>query len=153
MHDLHEIQMQLEEEMFNGGIRRFEAEQARHISNGAESDTAWNRRLISEFIAPMAAGIAAYKEEYTGKAGRPHRALAYLHCVENEVAAYITMKVVMDMLSMDVTYQAIAMTVAERIEDQVRFSKLEGVRPSIWRRSKQTSRLPRPSNIATATAL
>lgn len=32
----------------------------------------------------------------------------------------------MDMLNTDVTLQAIAMNVADRIEDQVRFSKLEG---------------------------
>lgn len=126
MKDLHAIQLQLEEEMFNGGIRRFEAEQNRHISNGSESDTAWNRRLLSEFIAPMAEGIQAWKDAYSNKAGRPHRALQYLNCVENEVAAYITMKIVFDMASMDVTFQAIAMTVAERIEDQIRFSKLEG---------------------------
>lgn len=123
---LHEIQLQLEEEMFNGGIRRFAAEQQRHIDNGSESDTAWNRRLLSEFIAPMAEGIQAWKDAYSGKAGRPHRALQYLNCIENEVAAYITMKIVMDMISMDVTLQAIAMTIAERVEDQVRFSILEG---------------------------
>lgn len=126
MQDLHAIQMKLEEEMFNGGIRRFEVGQQRHIDAGTASDTAWNRRLLSEFIAPMAEGIQAYKESYEGKRGKPARALAFLHCVENEVAAYITMKVVMDMLATDVTLQAIAMTVAERIEDQVRFTKLEG---------------------------
>lgn len=126
MKDLHAIQLQLEEEMFSGGIRRFEAEQQRHIASGASSDTAWNRRLLSEFIAPMAEGIDAYKKSYEGKRGKPARALAFLHCVENEVAAYITMKVVMDMITTDVTLQAVAMTVAERIEDQVRFTKLEG---------------------------
>lgn len=126
MIDLHQIQLQLEEEMFSGGIRRFEANQQRHLESGAASDTAWNRRLLSEFIAPMACGIAAYKESYVGKRGKPARALAFLNCVENEVAAYITMKVVMDMLHTTVTLQHIAMTIADRIEDQVRFTKLEG---------------------------
>lgn len=126
MQDLMNIQLQLEDEMFNGGIRRFEADQQRQIASGNESDTAWNRRLLSELIAPMAEGIHAYKEEYEGKKGRAPRALAFLQCVENEVAAYITMKVVMDMLNTDVTLQAISMAVADRIEDQVRFSKLEG---------------------------
>ena len=96
MQDLMNIQLQLEDEMFNGGIRRFEADQQRQIASGNESETAWNRRLLSELIAPMAEGIQAYKEEYEGKKGRAPRALAFLQCVENEVAAYITMKVVMD---------------------------------------------------------
>lgn len=126
MQDLHEVQLQLEEEMFNGGIKRFEADQLRQISSGNASDTAWNRRLLSEFIAPMAEGINAYKEAYAGKRGKPVRSLAFLQCVENEVAAYITMKIVMDMLNSDVTLQAVAMNIGERIEDQVRFSKLEG---------------------------
>ena len=126
MQDLNAVQIQLEEEMFNGGIRRFEADNARVIASGNESETAWNRRLLSELIAPMAEGIHAYKESYVGKRGKPARALAFLNCVENEVAAYITMKVVMDMLNTDVTLQAVAMTIAERVEDQVRFSKLEG---------------------------
>ncbi|ADW95214.1 DNA-directed RNA polymerase [Escherichia phage UAB_Phi78] len=143
MQDLHAIQLQLEEEMFNGGIRRFEADQQRQIAAGSESDTAWNRRLLSELIAPMAEGIQAYKEEYEGKKGRAPRALAFLQCVENEVAAYITMKVVMDMLNTDVTLQAIAMSVAERIEDQVRFSKLEGHAAKYFEKVKKSLKASR----------
>lgn len=143
MQDLHAIQLQLEEEMFNGGIRRFEADQQRQIASGNESDTAWNRRLLSELIAPMAEGIQAYKEEYEGKKGRAPRALAFLQCVENEVAAYITMKVVMDMLNTDVTLQAISMSIAERIEDQVRFSKLEGHAAKYFERVKKSLKASR----------
>lgn len=143
MQDLHAIQLQLEEEMFNGGIRRFEADQQRQIKSGNESDTAWNRRLLSELIAPMAEGIQAYKEEYEGKKGRAPRALAFLQCVENEVAAYITMKVVMDMLNTDVTLQAISMSIAERIEDQVRFSKLEGHAAKYFEKVKKSLKASR----------
>ena len=57
MQDLMNAQLQLEDEMFNGGISRFEADQQRQIASGNESDTAWNRRLLSELIAPMAEGI------------------------------------------------------------------------------------------------
>lgn len=136
--DLHAIQMQLEDEMFNGGIQRFHADQQRQIESGNASDTAWNRRLLSELVAPMAEGLKAYKDEYEGKRGGRPRALAFLQCVEEPVAAYITMKVVMDMLNTDVTYQAMAMTVAERIEDQVRFSKLEGKAAKYFEKVKES---------------
>lgn len=36
MRDLMGIQLQLEDEMFNGGIRRFEADQQRQIASGNE---------------------------------------------------------------------------------------------------------------------
>lgn len=124
--ELMQAQIDLENSYFNGGIVRFEASQARHENNGESSQTAWNRRLIAEFVAPMAEGLQAYKEEYSAKRGKPSKALAYLQCVGNEVASYITMKVALDMLASGVTYTAIAMTIAARIEDQARFTKLEG---------------------------
>ncbi|WQZ01149.1 DNA directed RNA polymerase [Proteus phage Premi] len=146
--NLQEIQLQLENEMFNGGIRRFEADQQRHLQSGNASDTAWNRKLISEFIAPMAQGIQAYKEEYKGKIGRAPRALAFLNCVENEVSAYITMKVVMDMIQTDVTLQSIAMSIADRIEDQVRFSNLEGKAKKYFEKVKASLKASRSKQYA-----
>jgi DNA-directed RNA polymerase len=125
MMDLQAIQVELEEEMFNGGITRFESAQQRHLDAGNASDAAWNRRLISQFIEPLAAGIQAFKEESESKPGVRAVSLPFLQCCENEVAAYITMKVVMDMLHSDSSYQHIAITIGERIEDQVRFTKLD----------------------------
>lgn len=124
--DLMQAQIELENNYFNGGIARFEASQARHENNGESSQTAWNRRLISEFVAPMAEALQVHKEFYSKKKGKPSKSLAYLQCVGNEVASYITMKVALDMLASGVSYTAIAMTIATRIEDQARFTKLEG---------------------------
>ena len=140
---LQQVQIELEEEMFNGGIRRFEQDNQRVMDNGSASETAWNRRLLSEFIAPMAEGLRAYKEEYSNKNGRPSKALAFLQCVENEVASYITMKVVLDTLNADISYQAIAMMVAERIEDQVRFTKLEGMAQKYFEKVKESLKASR----------
>lgn len=124
--ELMQAQIDLENTYFNNGITRFEASQARHENNGESSQTAWNRRLISEFVAPMADAVAEYKTFYSAKKGKPAKALAYLQCVGNEVASYITMKVALDMLASGVSYTAIAMTIAARVEDQARFTKLEG---------------------------
>lgn len=123
--DLMQAQVRLENMYFNNGIARFEAGQARHEEAGESSNTAWNRRLISEFVAPMAEAVAEYKDYYSSKPGKPAKALAYLRCVGNEVASYITMKVTLDLLSSGLSYTAIAMTIAERIEDQARFTVLD----------------------------
>lgn len=72
--ELMQAQIDLENSYFNGGIVRFEASQARHENNGESSQTAWNRRLIAEFVAPMAEGLQAYKEEYSAKRGKPSKA-------------------------------------------------------------------------------
>ena len=122
---LMDAQIELENTYFNNGIVRFEANQMRHEVAGESSQTAWNRRLLSELVAPMAEGVAAYKNEYTGKKGKPSRALGFINCVGNEVASYITMKIALDMLAMDVTYTAIAVTIGERLEDQARFTRLD----------------------------
>lgn len=124
---LMEEQIKLENNYFNGGIARFAASQSRHEDAGESSQTAWNRRLISEFIAPMAEAVQAYKVRYSNKPGKPAKALMYLQCVGNEVASYITMKVALDMLASGVGYTNIAMTIAARIEDQARFTKLDNV--------------------------
>lgn len=123
--ELMQVQIELEQDMFDGGVSRFNSEQDRHISSGNASDTAWHRRLLSEFIEPMTVGMQEYKEKYQGSRGKPSRALSILSLLSNEVAAYITMKCAIDMLHMDVTYNAIAMTIADRVEDQIRFAVLE----------------------------
>lgn len=126
MTDLKETQLQLEAEMFDGGIARMQATEDRAIKSGAASETMYNRKLIKDLIAPLVEGIQAYKGYYEGRRGSPSRALKYLRCVPDEASAYIALKVTLDLCQTDVTLPSIAMTIGERIEDQVRFTKLEG---------------------------
>lgn len=123
--ELMDAQIALEQTYFNNGIARFEANQLRHEVAGESSQTSWNRRLISEFVAPMAEAVGTYKKVYSAKAGKPSRALQYIQCVGDEVASYITMKLAMDLLATGVTYTHIAVTIGERVEDQARFTRLD----------------------------
>lgn len=127
---LHDQQLALEDEMFNGGIRRFEAQQRRFIEGGEASQTASNRKLMKEYISPMAMGLSVrkYIEEVGRKRGRKPIAYNYLRMIPEETASFIAMKVTLDAIALqdEAKGMALAIKVGERIEDQVRFSKLEG---------------------------
>lgn len=127
---LYQVQLDLEAEMHGFGIERFLKNNQRAIDSGVQSDTDWNRRLLSTFIEPMAKGITAYKEYYKTKAGRPTVALRYIRQVSEEVAAYIAIKNILDVLGSN-TFDAnwLVTTIGRRIEDQVRFSKIEAAAP------------------------
>lgn len=124
--DLYQEQLKLEEEMFTGGIRRFNAAEVRLVGQGRSSDSQPYRRIIKEMLHPLACAISEFKEHYSNRRGRPVVALSYLRCIPDEVAAFITLKVCIDMVGMDVSLTSITSAIGERIEDQVRFSKLEG---------------------------
>lgn len=126
MKDLMQEQLKLEEEMFNGGIKRFNDNRERN-EKFAASETVHNRKLMKELISPMAEGIQAFKDFYQGRRGAPARALPYLRCIPNETAAYIAIKVTLDYVASDYQLPMIAMKIGERIEDQIRFTKLEGM--------------------------
>lgn len=128
--ELYQKQLELEGEMHGYGVTRFDRNNQRAIDSGTPSDTDWNRRLLSNFIEPMVKGINAYKEYYKTKAGRPTVALKYIRKVQPEQAAYIAIKNILDVLG-STTFDAnwLVTTIGRRIEDQVRFTKLEEAAP------------------------
>ena len=130
-------QIKLELDMHGSGIVRFEKNNQRAIEAGAASDTDWNRRLIQHLILPMAQGIRAYIEHYTGKRCQPTRAFTYLRQVTPEQSAYVAIKNILDVLGND-KFDAnwLVTTIGRRIEDQVRFAKLEGAAPNYIERVK-----------------
>lgn len=119
-------QLLLEEEMFNGGVQRYRRNIERNESRSV-SETAYSRRLMKELISPLADGIQAFKDYYSSSRGAPARALPYLRCVPNEVAAFIALKVTLDNVFLNNTLTDVAIRIGERIEDQIRFTKLEGM--------------------------
>lgn len=128
--DLMQIQRELEAEMHGAGILRFEKNNQRAIDSGNASDAEWFRRLTREFVKPMADAIQAYLDYYEGRRGKPSACLAHLKCLSPEAAAYISIKTIFDGLSNHkITAQNLADNIGRRIEDEVRFTKLEGAAP------------------------
>lgn len=130
-------QIRLELDMHGSGIVRFDSNNQRAIEAGSASDTDWNRRLIQHLILPMAQGVRAYIEYYTGKRCQPTRAFTHLRQVTPEQSAYVAIKNILDVLGND-KFDAnwLTTTIGRRIEDQVRFTKLEEAAPNYIERVK-----------------
>lgn len=130
-------QIRLELDMHGSGIARFDKNNQRALEGGSASDTDWNRRLIQHLIQPLAQGIRAYIEHYTGRRCQPSRAFIHLKQVLPEQAAYVAIKNILDVLGSD-KFDAnwLTTTIGRRIEDQVRFSKLEEAAPNYIERVK-----------------
>lgn len=128
--ELLKVQLELEAEMHGDGILRFEKNNERAVKQGASSETAWYRKLTKAFIEPFAQSIEAYLEYYQGRRGKPSRSLAYLRMLPAEVSAYVAIKVIFDSLPQTgISAQMVAERIGRRIEDQVRFTKLEEAAP------------------------
>lgn len=123
-------QVLLEGQMFGAGIDRFNANNQRAIDSGNASDTAWYRRLSKLVIEPMANAVQAYIDYYTGREGRHGRALQYLKMLPPEQAAYVATKVIFDGLNLQtITILMTAESLGEKIQDQIRFTRLEAAAP------------------------
>lgn len=145
--ELIEQQVRFELDMYEEGEVRFFKGNQRHVDIGMQSDTDWNRRLISTLVQPMADGIRAYKDYYnkpnpeTGKkrSGRPTKGLRLIQSMHEEQVAFIAIKCIFDVLgstSHDANW--LVTTIGHRIEDQLRFDKLEMSSPKYIAKIKES---------------
>lgn len=127
---LLEKQIELELDMHGAGVTRFYKNNQRAIDSDVQSDTDWNRRLISSFIDPMRQGIVAYLDYYRSREGRKKSAIKKIGEVLPEQAAFITIKIIFDVLgSMKHDANYLVTTIGRRVEDQARFTVLENAAP------------------------
>lgn len=125
--------------MHGAGMDRFIRNNDRAIAGGSGSDTDWFRRLTRNFVKPMADGIQAYLDYYEGRRGRPSASLVHLRCMPTEVSSYIAIKTIFDgLMNPNQTAQGIAEQIGRRIEDEVRFTKLENAAPKYIKAIKES---------------
>jgi DNA-directed RNA polymerase len=123
--ELAECQVKMEIGMKKAGVARFFENNQRAIKQGANSETGWNKRIIQEVTKPLSDAIKAYIEYYSNRPGKPVRALAYIKLIKPEEAAFIALKTTLDQSVNDVNLETIVDSIGQKIEDQVRFSKME----------------------------
>ncbi|ATW58212.1 RNA polymerase [Pseudomonas phage uligo] len=139
MNDMQQIQLDLEAKMHGAGLDRFVRNNDRAVNGGMGSDTDWYRRLTRQFVKPMADGIQAYLDYYEGRRGKPSASLVHLRCLPTEVSSYIAIKTIFDGLTNpNQTAQNLAEQIGKRIEDEVRFMKLEGAAPRFIKAIKES---------------
>jgi len=123
--ELAELQIKLEIGMKTAGVERFHKNNQRAIDNGSSSETYWNKRILQNIIGPMSESIEAYIDYYTGRRGKPVKALAYIKLVDPKVASFITLKTIIDKSVRDVNLDSVIDSIGQKIEDQVRFESME----------------------------
>lgn len=140
--DMHEQQMLLERKMFDDGVAQWKASQDRNISQGSASNTAWNRRLTKEWVLPLAEGVQAYLDVLKGTRGKRSKGAYILAIVKPEVAAYICIKTLFDTMGQaggeGLTVTQACKAIGSRIEDNIRFTKLEDAAPKYIERVKES---------------
>ncbi|ARB11232.1 DNA-directed RNA polymerase [Marinomonas phage CPP1m] len=138
MTELYSKQLGIEMEMHGAGIARFEKANQRNLEAGQASETEWNRRILRELVKPMSDALEAYIDYYENNAGRMSHSIHYMKCLPPQAASYITIKSVMDNLSGGfIKTRELVMDIAKRIEDEVRFTRLEDTQPKYIKAIKE----------------
>lgn len=142
MNDQNNIdrQLALESESVALGKIRYEQEQALPWREGVgggteEADTAPGKKLLTDSIKPVAKAIEDFLvDAHSGKAGRKHSAVAYLMNIAPEQAAYLTARVAINGASDNKKLQAVALSIAQAIEDHLNLESLAKSEPGLYRK-------------------
>ncbi len=137
---LHVEQAELERDMHDCGVARFQRAQQRAIESGDASATSYNTRLMREFVHPMAQGIQAYLDHYDGKPGRSTKALQHLRLTDPLQGAFIGIKSLFEAVHTGESIQSVAIRMGRKYEDQIRFAKLEDTAPRYVQRIRESLR-------------
>lgn len=141
--DLMQQQILLERKMFDDGVRAWAASQTRNIERGNASDASWNRRLMSSLVLPMSEAIEEYVEGLKGKRGKRSKGAYMMQALDAKVVSYISLKTLLDMAGSAryadaLTVRKLACVIGERIEDNVRFTRLEEAAPEYIAKVKES---------------
>lgn len=122
-HPNWERQIELEEEMRSAGIARFKAQIEANRDKGRESASGSTRRLMIHAHEQVVAGINAFFEEASsGRAGAKHTAIKYLKDADLDVVAHLTLRTLLDTVSLMQKVTPVSNRIASLIEDELYFN-------------------------------
>ena len=116
---------QLEQEMHNRGRDRFLVNLSRLREQGNEGGTSYGKTLLRRGIEPLAEALRVYTEVAgAGNAGRRQQAAAVLCDIPPDVAAFITLRTIIDTLTAAPLLQTVAVRVGRELETELRLGNL-----------------------------
>lgn len=125
--DLVVQQAEIEQTMTQEGIQRYRQKVLDAREKGREDSTAYGTKMLDHLIEKVEGGVREIVDaRKAGKAGRKGAAVKLLALFEDnlDVVAFVTLKTIMQSISGVVTMQNIAMSIAGRLEDELRFQKV-----------------------------
>jgi DNA-directed RNA polymerase len=132
MDSMIERQAELEKEMQGLGAKRFLEEVARAVKDGDECSTQYGQQLAKNTVLPLAEAITKFLDDASHKRGNRPVAESLLAKIDAKVAAFITVKTVLDCITVRRTLQKTAIAIASGIEDEARFRKFEEQNKALW---------------------
>lgn len=125
-------QREHEDNAMAAGAKRFRESLLSAQQSGQGSTAGAARKLLQDAIVPLENAITQMIEESKGKRGARPVALKWCELIGADVAAYMTTKAVLDMLSKRVQVRRVALTVAEMLLDELRFRRLKETAPELF---------------------
>lgn len=124
--DLIRRQIELEEESKALGADRYHSRKLPwKVEAGSADEEASlppGRMLVKECVAPVSAAIQQFlKEACSGKAGRRHNAVDYLLLTDPDEAAYLAVRVMVNMSISQSAFQTIAINIANALFENLEF--------------------------------
>ena len=139
--DLIQRQVDLEADSVFMGKVRYRAEKPQPWNKDKkpggkeESALAPGKKLLTDAVAPVAAGIEAFLEaSASGKAGRKHAALPYLAKIDPQQAAYLALRHCINCAASGKTIQSTAFAIAVAVEDHLDLLVMAKEHPGLYRK-------------------
>lgn len=117
-------QLQLEQEMIDGGIRRYMHNIESAEKDGRASETGYARLLMKRSIAELSLAVVAAVEQ-AKRPGVGAKFFKLLDGLEPEVVAYITLQAMFDSIVTKSTVTSLGKTIGKRLDDELRFRYFE----------------------------
>jgi DNA-directed RNA polymerase len=129
---MYERQAELEQEMQGLGAKRFWENIEKAREDQQEFTTGYGQQIAANKVLDLAAAITADLDAAKEKKGAKHVSVPVLSNMDARVAAFITVKVVLDCITLRRTLQKTAISIASGIEDEVRFRLFEEKNMALW---------------------
>ena len=123
--NIFEIQKGLEEEMVYTGVEKFQKQVRDAKRKGSESITLHGILLMKRTVATLSKAIHNHITEEVGKPGRMKSMSPFLAMLDNDVAAFISLRALMDGISHSQKLMNLSHQIGQALSDQVRFNMWE----------------------------
>jgi DNA-directed RNA polymerase len=123
--NIFEIQKSLEEEMVYTGVNKFQKQVREAKKKGTESITLHGILLMKKTVVVLSKAIHKHINEEVAKPGRMKASSPFLAMLDNDVAAFISLRAIMDGISNSQKLMNLSHQIGQALSDQVRFNLWE----------------------------
>lgn len=135
--DLYAEQVELEKQMTQSGVIRYDRRRLRNVANHTESENAYGQSIIDQKTEVLAQAIGtAIAGINNGRAGRRAGAVTMLAGVDPRTVAYLSLKAILNGISTRAPQVRVMMNTAALVEDELRFRSLREQDAQMYTRLK-----------------